>query len=93
MPVISHCFHVRVNVAPLKPGRRYAPAEIMEFPRSSERGSIEALLRTAANAAIGAFPRSSERGSIEAMRVRFLCGPMVLFPRSSERGSIEARLS
>ena len=62
------CFHVRMNVAQLK--RRIAVSQchkIGEFPRSNERGSIEARRLEAKTRASRKFPRSNERGSIEAI--------------------------
>ena len=44
------------------------------FPRSAERGSIEAKDRLAADAFREAFPRSAERGSIEARLAAALSG-------------------
>ncbi len=38
------------------------------FPRSNDRGSIEALRLAEAVQAKGGFPRSNDRGSIEASR-------------------------
>ena len=61
------------------------------FPRSSERGSIEAPLRKKTVDRYFPFPRSSERGSIEAVKKRVQRRRALgQFPRSSERGSIEA---
>ena len=58
-----------MNVAQLKllevPFRR---APILAFPRSNERGSIEALPRLVGELPVSRFPRSNERGSIEACR-------------------------
>ena|ERR1043165_351185 len=59
--------HVRMNVAQLKLlGRKHLELAEEMFPRSNERGSIEALKASSANATISLFPRSNERGSIEA---------------------------
>jgi len=45
------------------------------FPRSAERGSIEAFLRGRALEAFKQFPRSAERGSIEAAAASGLISP------------------
>ncbi len=39
---------------------------IMDYPRPSGRGSIEALIRCVWYVSIGGYPRPSGRGSIEA---------------------------
>ena len=62
-------FHVRMNVAQLKPALLVAPSEAFAFPRSNERGSIEARCGCRPDAGRRSrFPRSNERGSIEAHR-------------------------
>ena len=44
LPVGGKCFHVRMNVAQLKPTIRMPPhIPFVGFPRSNERGSIEAM--------------------------------------------------
>ena len=61
-------FHVRKDVAPLKPmddGARHLAAP-RSFPRSEGRGSIEAYDAGNAPRPSRAFPRSEGRGSIEA---------------------------
>ena len=63
------------------------------FPRSFERGSIEAIVIPMKLVKLQSkFPRSFERGSIEATILHDVghktCST---FPRSFERGSIEAR--
>src|SRR5947209_906552 len=60
------------------------------FPRSSERGPIEAPVARFPGSRLILFPRSSERGPIEAESdvLDGLSHPT--FPRSSERGPIEA---
>jgi hypothetical protein len=62
------------------------------FPRSYERGSIEAQwLTTVRPSSPKTFPRSYERGSIEAYCRGVKTGTVAAaFPRSYERGSIEA---
>src|SRR2546429_204979 len=84
-------FHVHSNVAPLKPFiKRQRQGIRARFPRSFERGSIEAASRPALIAALAAFPRSFERGSIEALGFYHFARARRVFPRSFERGSIEA---
>ena len=60
------------------------------FPRSTERGPIEASARFRKPGGLRGFPRSTERGPIEARAppVRRTGGSP--FPRSTERGPIEA---
>ena len=66
-------------------------AKLIQFPRSIERGSIEALLQLAEEGQLlSGFPRSIERGSIEALRPKRSQPGRKKFPRSIERGSIEA---
>ncbi len=63
----------------------------MAFPRSAERGPIEAaFLARAGVLALAAFPRSAERGPIEASYDALSAGLTFEFPRSAERGPIEA---
>ncbi len=60
-------FHVRLSVAPLKlfgEGGKVKPRLL--FPRSAERGPIEATFHVARSGHGFAFPRSAERGPIEA---------------------------
>src|ERR1035437_166427 len=61
------------------------------FPRSRDRGLIEATRRHRHlwNGVI--FPRSRDRGLIEADRTDPCVMPRRLFPRSRDRGLIEAR--
>ena len=65
---VRHRFHVRMNVAQLKRNQAHLNSMMSEsFPRSNERGSIEASwLPFGSCAAEAEFPRSNERGSIEA---------------------------
>ena len=65
----------------------------LRFPRSIDRGLIEALQQLTASAkGLVTFPRSIDRGLIEAaygaLVKAFL---VVVFPRSIDRGLIEAR--
>ena len=60
------------------------------FPRSPERGLIEAPHEWAGRADRPLFPRSPERGLIEASRRALDHQVSVRFPRSPERGLIEA---
>ena len=56
-----------MNVAQLKLGAiQFGERLRLLFPRSNERGSIEAHPRPGERAHRRAFPRSNERGSIEA---------------------------
>ena len=82
-----------MNVAQLKPnhGDALRPGCCL-FPRSYERGSIEACVLISPLLRIHEFPRSYERGSIEAPRSKTdFPNPRAGFPRSYERGSIEAQ--
>ena len=66
--------HVRMNVAQLKRmSKRYTFADLVEFPRSNERGSIEAVSVCIGVSSLWRFPRSNERGSIEAASAHFNC--------------------
>ncbi len=60
------------------------------FPRSIDRGSIEAAVKSVVPAGEPCFPRSIDRGSIEAGRDPSLTTNTHSFPRSIDRGSIEA---
>src|SRR5258708_3665607 len=87
-------FRAHVSAATLKP---FCPLDqahdVREFPRSRERGHIEARLNNESPALDRLFPRSRERGHIEAPcnhgKRRRASGA---FPRSRERGHIEAFL-
>ena len=70
--------------------QRLAPEHL--FPRSAERGSIEAIKARIGGNLRWLFPRSAERGSIEANLDLSLLADLPEFPRSAERGSIEAKL-
>jgi len=61
-----------------------------EFPRSIERGLIEASPVVARRFPSGEFPRSIERGLIEAKNGYRPHYYTLWFPRSIERGLIEA---
>ena len=61
------------------------------FPRSKERGSVEARHSCGAGVRLDPwFPRSKERGSVEAEYGLTEEDRQLLFPRSKERGSVEA---
>ena len=62
----------------------------MTFPRSTERGPIEAWWAVACRGSRNCFPRSTERGPIEAGERLFQRSRDARFPRSTERGPIEA---
>ena len=80
-----------MNVAQLKRISRKAASRITAwFPRSNERGSIEAKTYLAGAYRLFKFPRSNERGSIEAPQHPLKRRDGEAFPRSNERGSIEA---
>ncbi len=81
-----------MNVAQLKPWtRRIGRSVRAAFPRSYERGSIEASSSSPVKKYGLTFPRSYERGSIEAADGATGWATIgSLFPRSYERGSIEA---
>ena len=84
-------FRVHTNAAPLKPGPGHSSVgERAVFPRSHERGPIEAYLHLLNFALIFFFPRSHERGPIEARDFVSDELPDSSFPRSHERGPIEA---
>src|SRR5207237_34907 len=60
-------FHAQLSVAPLK--RQHCSESFthrVTFPRSAERGSIEAFIGSIRIARFAKFQRSAERGSIEA---------------------------
>ena len=75
-----------LSVAPLKhlPCVDFALGPLL-FPRSFERGSIEASVGTSGAASDAAFPRSFERGSIEASKIVLTTAHLDQFPRSFER--------
>ena len=89
---LDSCFRALRSAAPLKHLiKAENEQEAREFPRSSERGPIEArLLPPPGRSGQGAFPRSSERGPIEANSNSQSPSLAPWFPRSSERGPIEA---
>ena len=60
------------------------------FPRSKERGLIEACVPRMSQAERLSFPRSKERGLIEANLLSHVFRLTPAFPRSKERGLIEA---
>jgi len=62
-----HHFRARMSAAPLK--RRLdspARAKNSRFPRSNERGPVEARTWFAPGKTRASFPRSNERGPVEA---------------------------
>ena len=83
--------HVRMNVAQLKRQSSFGVPDMRtSFPRSNERGSIEAGLRPRRRA----FRRGSHvRMNVAQLKLRPQFTNemrLPLFPRSNERGSIEA---
>jgi len=63
------------------------------FPRSRDRGLIEAISARPSGSASRKFPRSRDRGLIEAnMRSGTVARVIPLFPRSRDRGLIEATI-
>ncbi len=60
-------FRDHMIAAPLKPGRWIINEADRRFPRSHDRGSIEAKSIPPCSARNAAFPRSHDRGSIEAL--------------------------
>src|SRR5437016_4597621 len=89
----SH-FRDRLIAAPLK--LRHLEGMIhadVRFPRSIDRGPIEACKPTPASWPLLSFPRSIDRGPIEARQgVRACRCWRALFPRSIDRGPIEAAI-
>ena len=65
---------------------------MMEFPRSNDRGPIEATTVSAEPPLVVSFPRSNDRGPIEARGWSWNAQAGRLFPRSNDRGPIEAEL-
>ncbi len=63
------------------------------FPRSGERGPVEATSLRANTGEPFGFPRSGERGPVEAVGMRIKPPNLLAFPRSGERGPVEARNS
>ena len=62
------------------------------FPRSIDRGLIEAVREWDICSVVRLFPRSIDRGLIEASPLCRSATRVVLFPRSIDRGLIEAML-
>ena len=66
----------------------------LSFPRSADRGLIEAVASQLGISPSTPFPRSADRGLIEAWSS---CGPRcasaTAFPRSADRGLIEAQFA
>ena len=63
---------------------------MIPFPRSIDRGPIEAPKGRIGVRHARAFPRSIDRGPIEAGDARLRVEPIGQFPRSIDRGPIEA---
>ena len=84
-------FRVRKSAASLKPIALNCLVRLRNyFPRSKERGLIEAFLAGGFSNSDPAFPRSKERGLIEAYMQTTQRRTRKTFPRSKERGLIEA---
>ena len=85
-------FRDQLIAASLKRQRRDAlRRQIVQFPRSIDRGLIEALYARVISATDSTpFPRSIDRGLIEAARAKSRPVPPHAFPRSIDRGLIEA---
>ena len=64
--------------------------ELVNFPRSPERGFVEARSYRASRFYADCFPRSPERGFVEARLDHVLPMFLRIFPRSPERGFVEA---
>src|SRR5437763_1789515 len=60
------------------------------FPRSDDRGLIEAKEKVISMFFGFIFPRSDDRGLIEALLLNLYFNNAKLFPRSDDRGLIEA---
>jgi len=65
-------------------------AFVLPFPRSKDRGLIEAAEATRSAGSAANFPRSKDRGLIEARPESSLTIIATTFPRSKDRGLIEA---
>ena len=84
-------FRVRKSAASLKLGIFFQPTRATcFFPRSKERGLIEATRLVECPSSKDRFPRSKERGLIEADIAAYDTLQNERFPRSKERGLIEA---
>ena len=70
--------------------RRWPNSYCAIFPRSKERGLIEAGGVHDVLHSVQVFPRSKERGLIEADGDSDTVADCITFPRSKERGLIEA---
>ena len=87
-------FRDQLIAASLKHGKDAAEAEAnAKFPRSIDRGLIEASSASSATDRGLSFPRSIDRGLIEAGAGRPVHVDVLAFPRSIDRGLIEAPLS
>ena len=75
-----------MSAAPLKrDDHLHNDAVLDEFPRSNERGPVEACVLPASHPPRGSFPRSNERGPVEATK-RYC-------RKSPPRGNFRARMS
>ena len=70
---------------------RFGPFRQNCFPRSLDRGFIEADVIVMSGLPVNGFPRSLDRVFIEASLSRRLAIADQSFPRSLDRGFIEAR--
>ena len=88
-------FHVRMNVAQLKHSRlRVLCLRHLWFPRSNERGSIEAAAsHVPCLRAPRCFHVRMNVAQLKPARTRRAERSLSAFPRSNERGSIEALYS
>ena len=82
-------FRDQLIAASLKPALHLA-ALIGTFPRSIDRGLIEARAISDCGSPHAVFPRSIDRGLIEALLNSWHRGRKLAFPRSADRGLIEA---
>lgn len=81
-PITIHLFYANIR------GKRI-PVLSEVFPRSAERGSIEAAIGRLAISQRSPFPRSTGLGLVEAQAPFAKVFAKNLFPRSAERGAIE----
>ena len=85
-------FRVHPNAAPLKPSvnTQLAAAAKAVFPRSSERGPIEAFSASPRPSCLRAFRVHPNAAPLKPFGAAGLPVSFGRFPRSSERGPIEA---
>ena len=81
-----------MTAAPLKPDEQTGMEMAgLSYPRSHDRGPIEARLRRHGRTALSVnYPRSHDRGPIEASRPASTPDNEPNYPRSHDRGPIEA---